>query len=246
VPAFLHTRLLPAAVLAMGFAVVARALGSVTDGGAMAGVLVAFVLMLAAGLAGFVPLIVVFLIALVTTRWGYARKQHLGVAERGGGRTASQVLANLGVAAICVLPTLWYPRFSEMLWIGAAAALAEAAADTASSEMGQASRKNPYMITDFREAPIGTNGAITVEGVLSGCIAAGLIAWVSAWIGLVSWRWVSVISIAGVVGMMVDSFLGATWENSGKIGNDGVNFVSTVIAADIALVAAIVMERAGA
>ena len=48
-------------MVAVGFAILARAMGSVTDGGAMAGVLVAFVLMLAGGFSGFIPLLTLFL-----------------------------------------------------------------------------------------------------------------------------------------------------------------------------------------
>src|ERR1035437_5681826 len=97
------------------------------------GVLVAFVLMLAAGLAGFLPLVTVFAITVLATRWGYGRKQQLGVAERGPGRTASQVLANLGAAAVCARRAFWFPLSPGMLMIGARAAWAEPAADTASS-----------------------------------------------------------------------------------------------------------------
>ena len=231
--------------MAIGFAVIARTLGAVTDGGALVGVVVAFVLMLAAGLAGFLPLLTVFVITVLTTRWGYARKQQLGVAERGPGRTASQVLANLGAATLCALPAVWFPRFTGMLMIGAMAALAEAAADTASSEIGEASARAAYMITDFREAPIGANGAISVAGTLAGCIAACLVAWVSAFFEVVSWNWTPLIALAGIAGMVLDSVLGATWERSGKMGNDSVNFVSTVFAADLALTVAMVMHRLG-
>jgi uncharacterized protein (TIGR00297 family) len=231
--------------VAIGFAVIARTLGAVTDGGALVGVVVAFVLMLAAGLAGFLPLLTVFVITVLTTRWGYARKQQLGVAERGPGRTASQVLANLGAATLCALPAVWFPRFTGMLMIGAMAALAEAAADTASSEIGEASARAAYMITDFREAPIGANGAISVAGTLAGCIAACLVAWVSAFFEVVSWNWTPLIALAGIAGMVLDSVLGATWERSGKMGNDSVNFVSTVFAADLALTVAMVMHRLG-
>lgn len=234
---------MPAAVVAIGFAVIARTLGAVTDGGALMGVLVAFVLMLAAGLAGFIPLVTVFVITVLATRWGYGRKQHLGVAERGAGRTASQVLANLGATTLCALPTIWFPRLSGVLLIGAMAALAEAAADTASSEIGQASARSAYMIKGFREAPIGANGAISVIGTLAGCLAACLVAWVSAVFDVVSWNSTPLIALAGMAGMFFDSILGATWETSGKMGNDSVNFMSTVFAADIALSAAMVMER---
>jgi uncharacterized membrane protein len=43
--------------------------------------------------------------------------------------------------------------------------------------------------------------------------------------------------------MFLDSVMGAKWENSGKMGNDSVNFVSNVVAADAALIAAIIVER---
>ena len=240
-----HARGFPAAVVAIGFAVIARTLGAATDGGALMGVLVAFVLMLAAGLAGFVPLLTVFVITVLATRLGYARKQQLGVAERGPGRSASQVLANLGATTLCALPVIWLPRLTGILLIGAMAALAEAAADTASSEIGQATARVAYMITDFREAPIGTNGAISVVGTLAGCVAACLVAWVSAFFQVVSWNGTPLIALAGIAGMFVDSILGATWENCGKMGNDSVNFVSTVFAADLALTVAMVMEKVG-
>jgi uncharacterized protein (TIGR00297 family) len=220
-------------------------MGSVTDGGALVGVVVAFVLMVACGFAGFVPLAAVFLLTSISTRWGYSRKLRLGVAERKRGRTAAQVAANLGAATLCALPVIWFPELSEILLVGAMAALAEAAADTVASEIGEATARGAYMITDFRDVPIGTNGAISVEGTLSGCVAACFISWVSAVSGLVDWRWTPVIAFAGMGGMFLDSIMGATWEKAGRLGNNSVNFVSTVFAADAALVVAMIMQRLG-
>lgn len=237
--------MLPAAVVAIGFALVARLIGAVTDGGAIIGVVVAFVLMLACGFGGFIPLVTLFLLTLIATRWGYGRKQRLGVAERRRGRRASQVLANLAAATACLLPALWFPQVSELLLVGAMAALAEAAADTVSSEIGQATARSAYMITDFRDVSIGTNGAISVEGTIAGCLAASILSWVSAVSGVVDWRWTFVVAFAGIAGMFLDSIMGATWENSGKMGNDSVNFVSTVFAADAALIVAMILTRIG-
>ncbi len=245
VTSLIHTRGLPAAVVAIGFALLARLMGTVTDGGAMAGVLAAFVLMLAGGFAGFSPLLTLFLLTMISTRWGYARKQRLGVAERKHGRRASQVIANLAAATACALAVVWFPELSDLLLVGSMAALAEAAADTVSSEVGQATARGAYMITDFRDVPIGTNGAISVEGTISGCVAACIVSWVSAASGLVDWRWTPVIAFAAIGGMFLDSILGATWENRGKIGNDTVNFVSTIFAADVALIVTMIVERVG-
>lgn len=241
----IHLRGLPAAVVAIGFALVARFIGSVSDGGAIAGVLVAFVLMLAGGFAGFIPLFMLFLLTLISTRCGYSRKQRLGVAERRRGRTASQVIANLGAATACALPAIWLPELADLLLVASIAAMAEAAADTVSSELGQATARGAYMITDFRDVPIGTNGAISVEGTIGGCIAASLVAWVSAMAGLLDWRWTPIVAFAGIGGMFLDSIIGATLENAGKMGNDAVNFVSTVFAADAALIVAMIMQRLG-
>lgn len=241
----IHSNGVAAAIIALAFAVLARVMGSVSDGGAVMGMLVAFCLMMAAGLAGFMPLLTLFLLTAIATRWGYARKRSLGIAERERGRTASQVAANLGAATLCSVPLVWFPQYRGILLVGATAALAEAAADTVSSEIGQAVAKYAYMITDFRNAPIGTNGAISIEGTLSGCFAAGFVAWVSALFGVVNPYWAPVITIAGIAGMAFDSVLGATLENAGRMNNDSVNFVSTIFAADIALVVAMVVERAG-
>ena len=231
-----HFRGVPAGLIAILFAVIARIMGSVTNGGALAGLLIAFILMMAAGLAGFIPLATLFALTVLATRWGWRRKERLGLAESSGGRTAAQVLANLGAAACCAVPALWFPEFSDLLLAAAMAALAEAAADTVSSEIGQASARSAFLITGFRAVPLGTNGGVSFEGTVAGAAAACVVAWVSASFGVVSWFWIPVIAICGTAGMIIDSLLGATLENAGRMGNDSVNFVSTACAADLALV----------
>jgi uncharacterized protein (TIGR00297 family) len=240
-----HFRGVPAGLIAILFAVVARIMGSVTDGGAVAGLVIAFLLMMAAGFAGFMPLLTLFILTVLATRWGWRRKERLGLSERTGGRTASQVLANLAAAAGCALPAIWFPEFSDLFLAASMSALAEAAADTVSSEIGQASSHTAYLIVGFRRAAIGTNGAVSFQGTLAGAAAACLIAWISASFGVVSVFWAPVIAIAGTGGMIIDSLLGATLENAGRMGNDSVNFVSTVCAADLAIVTGLVLERMG-
>jgi uncharacterized protein (TIGR00297 family) len=239
-----HSRALPAAVVAGGFAVLARVLRSVTDGGAILGAGIAFLFMNAAGLTGFVPILVVFLLTWLATRWRAERKRNAGVAEGAGGRRASQVLANLGAAGLCALAATMFPGQLELLMAGAMAALAEAAADTVSSEVGQGSATQPLLILGLARAPVGTNGAISVEGTLAGCIAASIVAWAGAFSNIMPLRWSPVIALAGTAGMLFDSFLGAAFENKGLMGNDAVNFVSTIFAADFALLA-ILASRIG-
>jgi uncharacterized protein (TIGR00297 family) len=146
------------ALVSLVFAGFGRAVRGVTTAGALAGAIVSFALIVAAGPRGFTSLFVVFLLTWGSTRIGYARKQTLGTAERRAGRNALQVLANLGVAAFCALlyATAWR---NPQLLIALGAALAEAAADTVSSEIGQAVGGTPRLITNWKPLPAGTDGA---------------------------------------------------------------------------------------
>jgi uncharacterized protein (TIGR00297 family) len=115
--------------------------------------------------------------------------------------------------------------------LGMAAALAVAAADTVSSECGQALRREARLITTLERVPAGTDGGITLVGTLAGAAAALVVSLVGLWTGLLPARWMGIAAGAGVLGMILDSFLGALLERRGWIGNDSVNFVSTVVAA---------------
>jgi uncharacterized protein (TIGR00297 family) len=192
------------------------------------------------------PVLAVFLLSFLATRLGRARKEQLGTAERRQGRTAAQVAANLGVAAIVSneLVQSWLidsgrfsangvvqmPLFAPML-----AALAEAAADTVSSEVGQVLGSRPRLITTLRQVEPGTDGAISLAGTLAGVAAAVLVA-LAGTLALGSDRTVFAISCAGgIFGLFFDSLLGATLERRGWLNNDAVNFLSTASAAAFAL-----------
>jgi uncharacterized protein (TIGR00297 family) len=115
-----------------------------------------------------------------------------------------------------------------------AAALAEAAADTVSSEMGQALGGTPRLITTWKKVAPGTDGAVTLPGTMDGATAAIAVALVFALSRILSWRSFAVCAGAGVAGMIFDSFLGATLERSRLLGNNAVNLASTIVAAGLA------------
>jgi uncharacterized protein (TIGR00297 family) len=221
------------AALTLLFAALGRALRGVTTGGAVAGAVVCFALLWAAGLAGFAALLMVFLLTWVATRIGYSRKVRLGTAEARTGRNALQVLANLGTSAGCGLlySTLWPDR---RLLVAMAAALAEAAADTVSSEIGQALGGTPRLITTWQKVRPGMDGAITLAGTLDGAVAAFTVALVCVLAGIFGWRSFAVCAGAGIAGMIFDSLLGATLERRNWLRNDAVNFASTIFAAGLA------------
>jgi uncharacterized protein (TIGR00297 family) len=223
-----------AGVLTLAFTLLARMLRGVTNSGALAGAVSCFVLYLCGGPGAFAGLITVFALAWITTRLGYQRKQRLGIAERREGRKASQVLANLGVATICgALSVLDHHR--ALFLLAMAAALSEAAADTVSSELGQAFGEKARLITTWRPVPPGTDGAVSPIGSVAGVAAAGIVSGVCVLGGLLPRPWLAISAGAGVLGMVADSFLGAWLERRRLVNNDLVNFLGTLVAALAAL-----------
>ncbi|MBO0912502.1 MAG: DUF92 domain-containing protein, partial [Acidobacteria bacterium] len=224
------------AAISMLFSIFGRLVRGVSGGGAIAGALVCFVLLWAAGTAGFLGLLAVFALTWISTRTGYARKQRLGTAEGRSGRNSLQVLANLGTAAGCAALYRQFPN--PRIFLAMAASLAEPAADTVASEIGQALGGAPRLITSWQKVPPGTNGAITATGTAAGAAAAAAVALVFwAW-GEAGWFSFLVIVFSAIAAMIADSVLGATLEGPRGLGNNAVNFISTVAAAIFAFLIA--------
>jgi uncharacterized protein (TIGR00297 family) len=221
-----------AALATLVFTGFARWLRGVSWSGAAAGATVCFLLYASAGAGAFAALISLFVMTWTATRFGHSRKQQLGTAEKGG-RTASQVLANLGVATAAAILFAIYGKAGFLLAM--AAALSEAAADTVSSEIGQAIGTSPRLITTWKLVPAGTDGGVTFAGTVAGVIAAVVVCGVCGVARLLSWKSSGIVIGAAVVGMMTDSVLGAWLERRRILNNDLVNFLGTLVAAGIAL-----------
>ncbi len=202
------------------------------------------------------PTLAVSVLALAATRIGRARKERLGTAEARRGRSASQVAANLGMAALVasdpvnvwLLDSRWLPRPAHagaLLLAMPLAALAEAAADTVSSEIGQVLGGRPRMITTLRAVEPGTDGAVSVAGTLAGLIAAAIVAGAGTWAMRGDWTLFKLSCAGAVFGLLFDSLLGATLEKRGWLNNDAVNFLSTASASAFALLLLAFLPRPG-
>ncbi len=226
---------LPALGLCAVLAFFAWAVRAVTAGAALVGVLLSLVLCLAAGPAALAPIVTVFLLTLVTTRIGRRKKERLGTAERRHGRGALQILANVGIAAICAAPLIFVNHARYILLAGASAALAEAAGDTVSSELGQAFGGTPRLITTWKRGTPGQDGGITLTGTVFSLCAIILVCVVCEWANLLLPQFYGTVLIAAILGTIVDSLLGATLERPGRLGNNAVNFTGTAFSAAFAI-----------
>jgi uncharacterized protein (TIGR00297 family) len=225
-------------------------LRAATSGAAAAGALITANLMFSTAAfpyqpwhTALIPVLTVSLLAFGATRVGRSQKERMGTAEQRKGRVAAQIAANLGSAALVLndatqtwLKGTRWPAYGEPLLIaGALAALAEAAADTVSSEIGQVLGGRPRMVTTLRAAEPGVDGAVSLAGTLAGIVAAAIVSGlgVAAVRGDVELFWVS--CSGAVFGLFFDSLLGATLERAGWLNNDAVNFLSTLSAAGFAV-----------
>jgi uncharacterized protein (TIGR00297 family) len=228
-------------------------LRAATRGGAFSGAIIAASLMFSTAIfpyrpwyTALVPVIAVFMLTTISTRLGRSQKERLGTAERRHGRSASQVAANLGVAAmVCsefvqswLTDKHWFTRATLVpmpLFVVGLAALAEAAADTVSSEVGQVLGGRPRMLTTLREVDPGTDGAISLAGTVTGILAGALVSMAGALALGGGWEMFWIAGAGGLFGLFFDSLLGATLERRGWLNNDAVNFLSTASAAAFAL-----------
>lgn len=239
--------------LSLFLGVVAFKLRSATLGAAATGAAITASMMYSTTLVPYapwntalVPVLAVLLQTSIATHLGREHKERLGTAENRKGRRASQVAANLGVAALVsndltqslLMKQDWLQSTSQAptaLFAVGLAALAEAAADTVSSELGQVLSDRPRMLTTLRPAEPGTDGAISVGGTLAGVTAAGIVAAAGALAFHGGLMMLAVSWTAGVFGLFFDSLLGATLERRGWLNNDAVNFLSTGSAVGFAL-----------
>jgi len=239
-------------------------LRAATRGGAFTGTIIAASLMFSTAIfpyrpwqTAIVPVLAVFVLTYISTRLGRSQKERLGTAERRHGRSASQVAANLGVAAIVcsevvqswLAGTQWFTHATLApmpLFVVGLAALAEAAADTVSSEVGQVLGGRPRMLTTLREVEPGTNGAISLAGTLAGIVAGAVVSLAGALALSGGWEMFWIAGASGLFGLFFDSLLGATLEWRGWLNNDAVNFLSTASAAAFALTVLALLPLFGA
>lgn len=147
---------------------------------------------------------------------------------RGGGRrNARQVIANGGAAALAALLGSWP---------GLAGAVAAATADTWATEIGARSPTPPRLITTGTPVPPGANGGITLLGTAGAFLGAAFIGGLTWVLGPRDLRLAAVVVVAGVLGMLIDSLLGATLQGpDGRwLDNNAVNLAMTIAGAGIA------------
>jgi uncharacterized protein (TIGR00297 family) len=224
------TALIVALIIVAG-AALSIALHKLSVAGGLTGAAIAWLLYKGIGTTGIIMLAAFFIAGTIATSIGASRKERIGMAEKNKGqRSAWQVLANGGVAGIAGLIAWINPDQLIIAQLMAAAALASAAADTMSSELGSIYGSRFYNILSFKKDRPGLDGVVSIEGTLFGIGGSALIMFIYiAGYGYSVHCWW--ILIAGTAGNLADSILGASLQRKGWLTNDMVNGLNTLIAA---------------
>ncbi len=202
--------------------------------GTLMGALIGGSIIFLAGSEWFLLLLLFLLFSYAATRFRFADKQKLKVAESNlGKRNAVNVLANGLVPAFFAF--LWWSTdgISALTIAGGyIAAIATITGDTLSSEIGVLSKRRPLLITSFEKVSRGTHGGISLLGEVVGLLGTFAIGLAAGVLGVASLSSaIPVAVIGGVFGFHFDSLLGAVFERRGLCGNATVNFLSTTAGA---------------
>ncbi len=225
-----------AIIVTLFFAIIGLALKTVGPSGFVGGIVIGVIVYGSLGLRGFLILLTFFIIGSLCTKIGYSRKAAKGIAQEAGGkRSAKHTLAKGAIALILAAAHFFFPD-ADWLIIGFVCALATAAADTASSEIGQLIGKTPILITSFKVVEPGTEGAVSLEGTLAGIIAGAFLGFLT-WIFWSTFGWAAlvIVTLASFIGNLIESLLGATLERLPGVTNEHINFLNTLIGAGIGI-----------
>lgn len=208
-------RFLVGALGAVLIAALARRRRALSADGALAAIVAGTITVGAGGWWWGVILIAFF---VSSSALSHLRRDRQGtVAARGAERDAVQVAANGAIPTLIAALGLVTPRDLDAvrfaLFCGTVAAVT---ADTWATEIGRFSRVPPRLITSGRVVTPGVSGGLTPLGTgasTAGALVIGTLAATGAMVGWTegaAWPLLIGTGVAGVVGSLADSLLGAT------------------------------------
>ncbi|HEY9205025.1 MAG TPA: TIGR00297 family protein [Candidatus Methanoperedens sp.] len=200
--------------------------------------LIGVIIIISSSISWFFILLSFFFLGSLFTRYKYNYKLKFGVAEKKGGiRGYKNVFSNsIAALSLAVGYRIFYPSYDMLLMSAYLGSVATACGDTLASEIGQTYKGEPRMITTFKKARPGTDGAVSGLGEAAAFFGSSVIALLAVLLipdmqngfGVV----IAVVA-GGFIGTNIDSVLGATLQQKGYLSNNGVNFFATISGAII-------------
>jgi len=184
----------------------------VDESGVIAGVFVGTSVIAFGGWEMFILLAIFHFVAGFFTHYKYEAKAAKGVAEfKGGARSWQNVLANGLVPTLTAVAE--YLHGGNTMTLAFVGAVGASLSDTLSNEIGVLNPTPPRLITSLRRrVPPGYPGGVSPLGTFTAFAAPLSLGMVAYWLGVIPRSIPAAISVglAGAVGSLVDSLIGAT------------------------------------
>jgi len=213
-------------LISLLLSVAATKAGVADESGLLSATLIGTLTIVFSDIRYFLVLLLFYSLGSAVTRYRYSVKLERGIAEQAGGaRGYENVFSNS-------LPALFFVMNhgvsgSETFSAAFVASIATALGDTMASEVGKTADR-VYLITNLKRVRPGESGGVSVIGELAAVAGCASVVLPSLLMGVINaWQAIAAF-LSGVVGVHIDSLLGATLERRGLLTNAGVNFLSTL------------------
>jgi uncharacterized protein (TIGR00297 family) len=218
-------------------------MGLLTRSGAIASFIIGLIIGMCGSIDWLFLLIVFTVIGFVVTKIGLSKKTAKGLQEGKHGERNYQNVLGVGIPSciFAIMNLILGEEYYFLMSIGYIGTIAVAAADTAASEIGIKDKK-VWLITTFKRVEPGVNGGISVMGTFIafvGAIVTTIIGWLVIFHTLDYALFIPVI--AGVIGCMADSVVGATLEDGGIVSKYTNNCLTELFGAFVAIAMAMLL-----
>ncbi|MFP3387740.1 DUF92 domain-containing protein [Brevibacillus sp. SIMBA_040] len=207
---------------------------SLSGSGFLAAMILGTVMYALGSAVWFGSLIAFFISSSLLSKWKkHAQEEAESGYEKTGRRDAGQVLANGGLGLLLCTINWAFPH--PLWWYAFLGVMAAVTADTWATEIGGLSRTPPRSIKTGQRVLPGTSGGVSVLGMgasLAGGLFIGAVAWLLLSVSshsapdavataLRPAAWIGLAGLAGIIGSLTDSWIGATWQQMYRCGTCG-------------------------
>jgi len=213
-------------IVIMILAYIIKKKGYLDDVGIAVSTLMAFVILMGTDIKWLLIILSFLMLGSLVSKIGRSKKESMNLYE--GRRSLKNVLANGLVAILVVIMYIFGILDYNTALFGYVGAISAATSDTFSSELGVLSEETPRLITTFEKVEKGTDGGITLWGVVVGVVGGFLIGLLATL--LFNNNYLLIVgTFSGILGNLSDSLSGALFERKGILNNEHVNFICTIV-----------------
>ncbi len=186
---------------------------------------------------GWMSVVLYLILGSFVTKIGFSYKESRGIAEkRSGKRGPENVWGSAATGLFFAILIKLDLANLDILKVAYAASFAAKLADTFGSEIGKRFGRNTYLITNLQKVKKGTEGGISFEGTFASLLGAIIMSYLMYLLDLINMKSQFLIVIfSGFLATVLESYIGARFQEKYKLTNEIVNSIQTSISAGLSI-----------